>query len=132
VDVDAINVALHRLVSLGLLRMQSQNVWIDCVPTAVATLDQLSEPVTSALHKHSGANWTRTIRSVASHARSLSSTTVAVHSRSVPKAIELLARCRRQLLDLLQEQPADEIYQLEMSLYPITAFTHPAQPIRRE
>jgi DNA-binding transcriptional regulator YdaS (Cro superfamily) len=120
-DVDTTNVMLHRLVSLGLLRMQSRNVWVDCIPNAVGALDELTETQAFELHQHAGAGWGRAIGSAPSRARALSSTTVAVHSSALPRAIDLIARCRQQLLDMLQEDTADEVYQLEIALFPITA-----------
>jgi DNA-binding transcriptional regulator YdaS (Cro superfamily) len=121
IDVDTVNVALHRLVSLGLLRMQSRNVWVDCIPNAVGAFDELTETQAFEVHQQAGTGWGRAIRSVPSHARELSSTTVAVHSSALPRAIDLITKCRQQLLDMLQEDTADEVYQLEIALFPITA-----------
>lgn len=120
IDVDTVNVVLHRLVSLGLLRMQSKNVWIDCIPNAVGAFDQLSDTQAFGSRQLAGAGWGRAMRSVPSHARELSSTTVAINAGALPRAIDLITRCRQQLLDMLQDETADEVYQLEIALFPIT------------
>jgi transcriptional regulator with XRE-family HTH domain len=120
IDADTVNVVLHRLVSLGLLRMQSSRLWVDCIPSAVGTCDELPETPVFDLHPLARARWGSAVRSIPPNARELSSTTVAVHSRALPRAIDLITRCRQQLLDILQEDPADEVYQLEIALLPIT------------
>ena len=121
IDVDTVNVVLHRLVSLGLLHMQSTNVWVDCIPNAVGALDELPETQVFELHRHAGSGWGRAIRVVPPHGRELSSTTVAVNAGALPRAIDVITRCRQQLLDILQEDTADEVYQLDIALFPITA-----------
>lgn len=120
ISADDVNLALHRLVSLGLLRMHSKSVWIDCIPTAVGAFDDLPEAQAIALHQQAGDWWVRSIRASPPQARELSSTTVAVHSGALPRAIDLIAKCRQQVLEVLQEGTADEVYQLEMALFPIT------------
>ncbi len=127
IDVDTVNVVLHRLVSLGLLRMQSKNVWIDCIPNAVGAFDQLSDTQAFAARQLAGAGWGRAMRSVPSDARELSSTTVAINASALPRAIDVITRCRQQLLDMLQQDTADEVYQLEIALFPITVSTSQQQ-----
>ena len=126
-SVDTVNVALHRLVSLGLLRMHSTNTWVDCIPAAVGVLEDVPDEQAAALHADAGGSWVRAIRGMPTHARDLSSTTVAVHSGALPRAMDLIAKCRQQVLEVLQEGTADEVYQLEMALFPITIPKTPPQ-----
>jgi transcriptional regulator with XRE-family HTH domain len=129
ISTDTVNLALHRLVSLGLLRMQSKSVWVDCIPAAVGVFDDLPEAQAVALHEQTGKWRVRAIRATPPHARELSSTTVAVHSGALPRAMDLIAKCRQQVLEILQEGTADQVYQLEMALFPITIPKTQTQPV---
>jgi hypothetical protein len=119
ISVDAVNVALHRLVSLDLLRMQNTR-WVDTVPSAGVPLDGLPATVRATLHRQTGDWRERSVQDVPAQERELSSTTVAIRSDALPRAIDLLTKCRRQLLDVLQGGAADDVYQLELSLFPVT------------
>ena len=52
--------------------------------------------------------------------REHTSITMAISSKALPRAFELAARFRQQLVDLLQEDPADDVYQIELALFPVT------------
>jgi transcriptional regulator with XRE-family HTH domain len=119
ISVDAVNLALHRLVSLDLLRME-QTQWVDTVPSAAVSLDALPDAFAATLHRQTGDWRERSVREVPAQDRELSSTTVAIRSDALPRAIDLLTKCRRQLLELLQDGTADDVYQLDLALFPVT------------
>jgi hypothetical protein len=52
--------------------------------------------------------------------RDHSTITLVANSAQLPRAVDLIARFRQQLVDLLQDGAADDVYQLEISLFPIT------------
>jgi hypothetical protein len=53
--------------------------------------------------------------------RAHSSTTMAVNTARVPAALELITKFRRELADSLESgDGCDEVYQLEISLFPIS------------
>jgi transcriptional regulator with XRE-family HTH domain len=118
-SVDAVNLALHRLVSLDLLRME-QTQWVDTVPSAAVSLDALPDAFAATLHRQTSDWRERSVREVPAQDRELSSTTVAIRSDALPRAIDLLTKCRRQLLELLQDGTADDVYQLDLALFPVT------------
>ena len=119
ISIDEVNLALHRLVSLDLLRME-QTQWVDTVPSAAVSLDAIPDAFAATLRRHTSDWRERSVREVAAPDRELSSTTVAIRSDALPRAIDLLTRCRRQLLELLQDGTADDVYQLDLALFPVT------------
>ena len=50
-----------------------------------------------------------------------SSTTLAVSTERLPRVLERIARFRRELIALLEQNPArDDVYQLEINFFPVT------------
>ena len=45
---------------------------------------------------------------------------LAVNSEHLARAFELTARFRQQLIDLLRDGPADDVYQIEVAIFPVT------------
>ena len=52
--------------------------------------------------------------------REQASITIAVNSASLPRAFEIVSRFRQQLLDVLTEGERDDVYQIEIALFPVT------------
>jgi transcriptional regulator with XRE-family HTH domain len=117
---DAVNIALQQLIRLGLLEMRSETHWVDRAEDAAINLDALGA---AALERHQQklreVSLTA-VRTVPTSARDHSSTTIAVNSEMLPKAFELAARFRQQLLQLLQEGASDDVYQIEVAIFPVT------------
>jgi uncharacterized protein (TIGR02147 family) len=118
---DEVNVALTRLVRLGLLEMTSRDRWTDQSGNAAlgvegftqATIQRLSEQVRrlflAAMEAGAARHWEHT------------STTLAIHTAYLPAVRSLLAKLRRDLFALLdQEGPRNDVYQVEISLFPLT------------
>jgi hypothetical protein len=45
---------------------------------------------------------------------------MAVNSAALPRAFELIARFRQQLVEVLQDGPADDVYQIDWAVFPVT------------
>lgn len=63
---------------------------------------------------------TTALRTVPISLREHTSITLAVTSSALPRAFELAARFRQQLVELLQEGVADDVYQIDVALFPVT------------
>jgi uncharacterized protein (TIGR02147 family) len=117
---DEVNIALQRLMRLGLLRMESRERWVDCSGDTSARLEDFAEAAVRF--------YTERARRLASSAagapdalRELSSTTLAVDSSRLPEAIALLQRARAEVIALLERGGTkDDVYQLELGLTPVT------------
>ncbi len=110
-------IAVERLIQVGLLSRQgkilsSQNSTLHHDLKAAA-FRQLQEQILELSAK--------ALREIPIEQRDQSSMTMAIDPRLLPKARELIKKFRRQLCKLLQEgSSVDEVYQLSVSLFPLT------------
>jgi transcriptional regulator with XRE-family HTH domain len=124
VSVDEVNVALQRLIRLDLLEMASTERWVDRSGDARVSLEALEPAAVERLHDQARGRSAAALRGVSVTLREHTSITLAVNSAMLPRAFELAARFRQQLVELLQQGPADDVYQLEISLFPLTTIKH--------
>jgi transcriptional regulator with XRE-family HTH domain len=124
---DEVNVALQQLIRLGLLEMRSATEWVDRAEDAAINLDALGVMALERLQKRLREVSLTAVRTVPVSVRDHSSTTIAVNSRMLPKAFELAARFRQQLLQLLQDGDSDDVYQIEVAIFPITSIKRQQQ-----
>jgi uncharacterized protein (TIGR02147 family) len=125
---DEVNLALHVLIRLDLLDMRSPGEWVDKMGDAGITVDALGAAAVERLQQRVQHSSVRAIREAPPAMRDHSSTMVAINSRMLPRAFQLIATFRQQLLEMLQDGPADEVYQIEVALFPLT--THTREPRR--
>lgn len=117
-SVQDVNLAITRLLHLGLLRMASRTTWIDTSEHAFAQLQNLPAVMVRDLTA-------RIARlAIAGNERDhvVSSTTVAINRRRLPHVAAYLERVRCELSRLLQDESAspDDVFQLDILLYPLT------------
>jgi len=123
ITVDEVNVALQRLLRLGLLRMEGQ-LWIDLAGDAGANGEEFGVVAVERLLDES-----RRLALGALHGTSLErqihgSVTLTVSTRRLAVARDLIARLQSELAAALAGDAPDEVYRLEVSLYPITKLDH--------
>ena len=119
-STDAVNIALHNLIRLDLLDMRSPTEWVDQIGDASITVDALGATVVEHLQQRVQRSSARAIREAPLATRDHCSTMVAINSKMLPRAFQLIATFRQQLLQVLQEGPADDVYQIELALFPLT------------
>lgn len=119
--VDEVNVALQRLVRLGLLEMRGER-WVDRSGDTTASLVEFGERAVERLFAQVSALAAAALREVPAGLREHSSTTLAVRSARVPEALERIARFRRELVAFLEEggSERDDVYQIEIGFFPVT------------
>lgn len=124
ITTDQVTLALNRLLHLGLLVMEDERTWRD-----------VSGPT---VFRHGAADATAfgraTARALVERMHALAppparddlpqehaSTTLAVSSKRIPEALERLRVARAEIAALLEAgEERDEVYRLELRLYPIT------------
>jgi transcriptional regulator with XRE-family HTH domain len=121
ISVDEVNMALQRLIRLDLLEMASPERWLDKSGDTSVGIDMLPEGTLERLHQHAHERSVTAVRGVPVTLRDHSSITMAVSSKALPRAFELAARFRQQLVELLQDGTADDVYQIEIAMFPVTA-----------
>ena len=117
ITVDDVNRAVTRLLHLGLLQMVDTKTWIDHSEVATARFDRLPRAVAQQL-------MSRVSRMTASDENDhvLSSSTMAIDSRRLAVVSGYLEKVRRDMAELLGGDGAscDDVYQLDIFLYPLT------------
>jgi transcriptional regulator with XRE-family HTH domain len=120
ISVDEVNVALQRLIRLDLLDMAAVDQWIDRSGDATVSLETLGAATIQRREDQSRRLSVSAMRTVPIALREHSTITLAVNSEHLARAFELTARFRQQLIDLLRDGPADDVYQIEIAIFPVT------------
>ena len=123
ISVDEVNLAIQRMIRLDLLDMESVDRWVDRSGDAVVSLESLPPETLERQQEESRRLSNAAVRTVPVAVREHSSITLAINSARLPRAVELIARCRQQLVELLQDGAPDDVYQIEIALFPITTIT---------
>jgi len=124
ISVDEVNVALQRLIRLDLLDMAATDRWVDKSGEACVSIDTLTPEAVDGMHTQNRRLSAAAVRHVPMTLREHTSITLAVNSAALPRAFELVSRMRQQLVDLLQDGAADDVYQIEIALFPVTTLKH--------
>ncbi len=118
---DEVNLALSRLIRLGLLEMVDRDRWIDKSGDTTASLAEFSETAIRHLSAQVRQVMLRAIGTASPGRFEHSSTTLALCTDRVPAVLERIARFRRELVALLENDPIrDDVYQLEINFFPLT------------
>jgi uncharacterized protein (TIGR02147 family) len=119
--VDEVNLALARLLRLGLLEMAATDKWVDKSDTQIRTPQDFSHAAVQHL-----AQQVRKISSIAvtqrPHTlRERHATTIAIKRERLEQARAVIERLELDLIDCLATSDEhDDVYQLEIRLYPST------------
>lgn len=120
IPIDEVNIALNRLIRLRLLDMEARDRWVDKSGDTTASFDEFTGVAIQRLSEQVRSLFESALRDTAQEYRAHSSTTLAVNTARLPAALEVIARFRRELAELLESGGCDEVYQLEISLFPIS------------
>jgi hypothetical protein len=120
ISVDEVNVALQRLIRLDLLDMAATDRWVDRSGDATVSIETLGAGTIEKQQEQSRRLSVSALRSVPIALREHSTITLAVNSDRLVRAFELTARFRQQLIDLLRDGPPDDVYQIEIAIFPVT------------
>ena len=116
--VDEVNMALVRLLHLGLLQMVDAERWVDTSTHAEARFDHLP----SGLLRELAERVARFAQADRAGERVVSSSTLAIDRKRLPMAASYLERVRQELVQLVagDHHSCDDVYQLDVLLYPLT------------
>ena len=129
ISVDDVSIALQRLLRLGLMEMSGRNRWIDRSGEASLTLLGFMDAAVTRLFEQTRKLAADAIPDTRPGLAEFASTTVAVDTKRIPAAVERLARFGRELLDFLRSGDGrDDVYRLELSLFPVTQLNREGEP----
>lgn len=118
---DAVHVALFRLLRLGLLKMVSPTEWVDCTGDVIHVLDGVAYEAVRRLSERARSHAIDSERGSPASQREYSSTTIAVDRRRLPQALRILSEAHGEVLRVLADgDRRDQVYQLDISLLPLT------------
>ena len=118
---DLVNLALSRLTRLGLLEMVDRNRWIDKSGDATTSLADFSAATVRHLSEQMRRVMLGALGTVPATSYEHSSTTLAMSTDRLPTVRERIARFRRELIDLLEQDAIrNDVYQLEINFFPVT------------
>lgn len=118
ISPDEVNLAVNRLIHLGLLELDGDS-WRDRGGSAIAGVEHFTGSTVEQLRERVAALIRAAQRGTGQQDHS--STTIAVSHRRVARAIERLHELRRQLVQALEsDDGCDEVYRLDIHLYPVT------------
>ncbi len=119
---DEVNLALSRLARLGLLEMVERDRWVDRSGDTTTTLAEFSQAAVERLSEQVRRLMVSAMAAVPPGHCEHSTTTLAIDTARLPGVLERIARFRRELAALLeQDATRDDVYQLEINFYPVTS-----------
>jgi transcriptional regulator with XRE-family HTH domain len=125
ISIDEVNIALQQLIRLNLLEMASPTRWVDRTGDAAITVEGLAHLAVQNLAQQTRHLAERALARPDPGLCDYSTTTVAVSTARLPDVIEHIARFRRELLAMLERDATrDDLYQLDISFYPVTSLQH--------
>jgi transcriptional regulator with XRE-family HTH domain len=128
-SVDEVNIALQRLLRLGLLSMDAADRWVDRSGDTAASVRGFTGEALRRLVEQSGARLLEAIENPASGQCAYSATTIAIPSDRITEVAERIERFRRELLAFARKNARpDDVYQLEIRFVPLTRLNPEESP----
>jgi len=121
IGVDDVNMALQRLLRLGLLEMTARGKWVDRSGPATASLADFTHAAVQRLFEQVRRLEHDAVGRLPSGRAEWSATTLAVNTARLPEAAARLARFRSEMVALLeQDAERNDVYRLDLGLFPVT------------
>ena len=122
ITTDEVNIALQRLLRLGMLEMRAADRWVDPAGDVTTVVEGLAYEAIRRLSERVRGRALAAGLAGSRAEREYSATTIAVDRTDVPEALERLARFRRELVELLARgAKKDAVYQLEFAFLPLAS-----------
>jgi uncharacterized protein (TIGR02147 family) len=121
IAVEDVNIALQRLMRLGLLEMAGRDRWVDTSGDAEFRSATLTEAARNRINQEIHEQAIEAIQGVPSEQRVHRQVVVALDSKRLSKLQALADEFVSELRRLATESDAkDDVYQVEISLFPVT------------
>jgi len=121
IAVEDVNIALQRLLRLGLLEMSGPNRWRDKSGDAAFHTAALTEAAGNQMHQEIHELAIQAVHRIPSRHRAHRHMLMALDSSKLPRLMMLADEFPNELRSLSSESAAkDDVYQIELSLFPVT------------
>jgi transcriptional regulator with XRE-family HTH domain len=129
ITTSEVHAAVERLTRLGMLEVTEEGQWINASGSNTNIAADMRAAAYRKLQRQSLEMAIRALDEVPIEKRDQSTMTMSVDSRKLPEAAERITRFRRELCEFLEQgNTRDHVYQLVVSLYPLTQL----KPIEEE
>lgn len=116
-----VNLAVQRLTRLELLQIDKSGRWTDISGATTNIKNDFTAVALRKLQRQILEHSVVALEEIPVERRDHTSMTMAVSSKTLPVAKEKIKKFRRELCALMKAQtPYDDVYQLAVSLYPVT------------
>lgn len=123
ITVSEVNLAVDRLVRLELLEIQKNGKWVLGKKSNTNVSQDLRDAAYRKLQQQVIEMALKALENIPVEYRDQSSMTMSVNTKRLPEAIERITKFRRELCAFMeQDKERDHVYQLGISLYPLTKF----------
>lgn len=124
-SLDEVNIALQRLLRLGLLTMDESTRWTDRSGNTTASVHGFTQAALRQLIEQSRQRLLESVGAAQTDRCAYQNTTLAIAADRVPNVLDRIERFQRELLALVRsDDGADDVYQLELSFFPLTQQPH--------
>jgi uncharacterized protein (TIGR02147 family) len=121
IAVEDVNIALQRLLRLGLLEMSGSDRWMDKSGDAEFHSAALTETACNQMNQEIHELAVEAISRIPSHHRAHRQMVVALDSKRLPRLKMLADEFMNELRSLVSEgDTKDDVYQVEISFFPVT------------
>ena len=117
--VDEVNLALARLLRLGLLEMVSADEWVDKSGGEITTLEDFSQAAVQHLAKLVRTSSGIAVSQGLHGLRKKQATTIRIKRERLEQAREAIARMEQELVECVATPGEQDVYQLEITFYPV-------------
>lgn len=118
-EVDEVNMAVQRLLRLGLMRMEGTR-WIDTSGEVLGDLDAFQQAAIHRLVTQLRDLSMAAITNTPSHRRAHTVATLSVSTSRLSEAFALIERMRLEIGRTFESEPKDDVYKLEINFFPVT------------
>jgi len=121
ISVSEANVAIERLIRLGLLKVDNKGGWKYAEENPTTVGKNTTSGALKKLQKEVLSKAIRAIEDFPLEVRDQTTMTMAIDSRLLPQARERIKKFRRDMCRFLQKKrDCDQVYNLSVSFYPLT------------
>jgi uncharacterized protein (TIGR02147 family) len=122
--VAEVSAATERLIRIGFLKIDENGQWTDLSGGKTTTIgNRFTHSALKNLQKRILEKAIDALEDTPFELRDQSAITIAMNSSRMPEAKEKIKAFRRELAGFVRQGPLDSVYQISVSLYPLTQTT---------
>ena len=122
ISSNEVELALARLIQLNLITINDDSS-VTCTDNVIKTSDDVANQPLKIMHKQMLFLASQSLDKDPVDVRDITSLTLPINTKNLPKAKEILRKCQDDLMAILPDHEMNEVYHVLFSLYPVTKST---------